>query len=97
MRGRKIRNPRVEASAYRIWAWATPQEWRVNVIEIAEALELPVASVQRICVLRGWSGRLSSTSHAEYHAMRQANLGLEVLTRSTDGALVRDLMGEEVW
>ncbi len=94
---RKIRDPRVEASAYRIWGWARDREWRTNVVEIAEALDLTVASVRRICALRGWLHRLSSVSRAEYFPMRRSDLQLEGLTGSTVGAMVREITGSEVW
>jgi hypothetical protein len=57
-RGRKIRDPRVEALAFRIWVWCRDREWRTTVGEIAEALDMNQNSVRAICAHRGWSSRL---------------------------------------
>lgn len=63
-RGRKIRDPRIEALAFRIWVWAGEREWRTTVGEIAEAFDLNINSVRRISSHRGWSSRLGGVVDA---------------------------------
>lgn len=51
-------NPRIEATAFRIWQYCKPLEWNVTVVEIADALDLPMPTVRNLCAKRGWSNRL---------------------------------------
>ena len=51
-------NPRIEAIAFRIWQYCKPREWNTTVVEIADALDLPMTTVRNLCTKRGWSNRL---------------------------------------
>ena len=51
-------DPRIEATAFRIWQCATVREWDATFAEIADALDLPMTTVRNLCVKRGWSNRL---------------------------------------
>ena len=55
-------SPRTEAIAYRIWAFADPRGWDVTVADIAAALDLRNTSVQSICTVRRWHGRMRGTA-----------------------------------
>ena len=64
-------NPRIEATAFRVWQYCKPREWNVTVVEIADALDLPMTTVRNLCARRGWSNRLRvmgyDTSSARHH------------------------------
>ena len=51
-------SPRVEALAYRIWAYAEPMEWNVTSRDIADALGVSAISVGKIARRKGWLNRL---------------------------------------
>ena len=51
-------NPKSEALAYRIWAYASPLGWDCTVKDIAEELGESWQRVNRVCQLKGWQGRM---------------------------------------
>lgn len=51
-------DPRIEATAFRIWQYCNGIEWNATVAEIADALDLPMVNVRNLCIKRGWSNRL---------------------------------------
>lgn len=54
-------NPRTEALAYRIWAYAEPLGWDVSVDDIAAALDVSASRAGRILSIKGWLGRLRAS------------------------------------
>ena len=56
-------NPRIEAIAFRIWQFCKPREWNTTVVEVADALDLPMTTVRNLCIKRGWSNRMRVMSH----------------------------------
>jgi hypothetical protein len=51
-------DPRSQALADRIWAYAQPREWDVTIAEVAEALGEPMPAVRAVSAKRGWSQRM---------------------------------------
>lgn len=76
IRARKIRDPRVEALAFRIWAWCREREWRTTVGEIADAFGLNPNSVRGIAAHRGWTGRLGGVVDVGIDPTRPVRSGL---------------------
>ena len=68
--------PRTHAIAYRIWAYAAPREWDVTIGEVAEALDLPMRTVQVICARRGWNGRMRFMGVSDFHGRWHSMIGL---------------------
>lgn len=64
IRGRKIRDPRIEALAFRIWVWCRDREWRTTAGEIAEVFDVSTNTVRRLAEGRGWTGRLGGVVDA---------------------------------
>lgn len=64
-------NPKSEALAYRIWAYASPLGWDCTVKDIADELGESWQRVMSICRHRGWIGRLrhESPTSADYLAV----------------------------
>lgn len=60
-RGRKIKDPKAEALAFRIWAWCCDREWRTTAKEIGEQFGISTSSARGIACTRGWNRRLSGT------------------------------------
>lgn len=54
-------SPRTMARAYRIWWYCSGIEWDCTVSQVAEALDIPLGSVSRICQQKGWINRLRSS------------------------------------
>lgn len=59
-------NPRIEATAFRIWQYAAPREWNVTVREIADAIDIPMVMVRNLCTKRGWSNRIRPMKPAQH-------------------------------
>lgn len=57
-------NPRTEALAYRIWAYARPLGWDCTAHDIADALGEPWQRVSRVCAVKGWGNRLRKRERA---------------------------------
>ena len=77
MTGRQIRNPRIEALAFRIWAYAQEREWNCGIAEIADALRESDRRIGAICAHRGWSERLNKVfrgRNSERFLMGDSNL-----------------------
>lgn len=55
-------NPKSEALAFRIWAYASPLGWDCTVKDIAEELGEGWQRVMNICRHRGWLGRMRHES-----------------------------------
>ena len=51
-------NPKVEALAYRIHAYAGDLGWNVSLSEIAKAMDVSPALVRRTMQLKGWLHRI---------------------------------------
>ena len=51
-------SPRVEALAYRIWAYAEPMGWNVTSRDIADETGIPWQHVVSIVARRNWTTRL---------------------------------------
>lgn len=43
---------------YRIWREAEARAWNLTLAELADALDLPMATVRNVCVARDWTHRL---------------------------------------
>lgn len=50
-------NARVEALAFRIWAYAQPKGWDCLMKDVAEALGVSLANVRAVSTVKDWSGR----------------------------------------
>ena len=59
-RGAGSMTPRGHAIAFRIWQHCKPC-WDCTLFEVADALDVPVATVRAVIKLKGWGGRLRST------------------------------------
>lgn len=55
-------NPKTEALAFRIWAYASPLGWDCTINEIADELGENRQRVNAVCRLKAWSGRLRHMS-----------------------------------
>lgn len=53
--------PRGHAIAFRIWQFCRPLGWDCTLSEVAEELDLPIATVRAIIKLKNWGGRLRMT------------------------------------
>lgn len=51
-------NPKTEALAFRIWAYANRNGWNCTMVEIAEALDESLARVRAIVANKKWTHRL---------------------------------------
>ena len=51
-------SPRVEALAYRIWAYAEPMGWNVTSRDIADEVGVSASMIGAICRRKGWTNRL---------------------------------------
>jgi len=60
-----LANPKSEALAFRIWAYAEPLGWDCTVKDIAEELGESWQRVSRVCVLKGWASRLRNAAITE--------------------------------
>lgn len=80
-------NPRTEALAYRIWAFAKAREWNVTTSDLADALDVDRHRVSRVVGVKGWMPRLRSTEQdtgAVYHAGNHNGLSVEARGVSAD-------------
>lgn len=63
-------NPKSEALAFRIWAYAEPLGWDCTVKDIADELGEGWRRVMNICRHRGWLGRLRhGHSEQDYYSV----------------------------
>ena len=67
--------PRTMATAYRIWAFASPLGWDVTAGEIGEALGITPQAVGHVCRIKGWGTRLRKTAETG-HGGRQGGVGV---------------------
>lgn len=68
-------NPKSEALAFRIWAYASPLGWDCTINDIAEELDEKVRRVGRICQNKGWLSRLRREYSADdYFALLSGNV-----------------------
>lgn len=51
---REIKNPKTEALAFRIWAFASGRDWNVSIKDVAAHLDENMPRVRAICKSRGW-------------------------------------------
>lgn len=57
--------PKTQALAYRIWAYAQPREWNCTMQELADALGESVMRITIACRVKGWCGRVrTATTYA---------------------------------
>ncbi len=50
-------NPKTEALAFRIWAYAAPLGWNCTFAEAADHLGISTRQVAAVCVVKGWNSR----------------------------------------
>lgn len=62
-------NPKTEALAFRIWAYASRNGWNCTMAEIAEALDESKDRIRAIVVHRNWTNRLRVSSKPVGHRM----------------------------
>lgn len=53
--------PRGQAIAFRIWQHCCPLGWDCTLFDVADALDVPVATVRAVIRLKSWGGRLRGT------------------------------------
>lgn len=84
-------NPRTEATAYRIWAFAKDRGWDVTAGEIAEALGITPQAVGHVCRIKGWGTRLRKTdqSHRPGGPGRGVGLFTDYALSGTDIPAIR--------
>lgn len=83
-------DPRIEATAFRIWQYCNGIEWNATVAEIADALDLPMVNVRNLCAKRGWSNRLRAMKpHDGPYRGSRANLDAAVEEITPNGLLRR--------
>lgn len=54
--------PRTQTIAFRIWQHCDPLGWDLTMTECADAIELSLATVRHVSVLKGWCGRFRVTT-----------------------------------
>lgn len=91
----KARTIRNQALAYRNWAYATPREWNVSVIDIAEHLSTDDDQVTQqratnICRSKGWLPRLRSVGLGD-------SFGKPASNQYAGRHLARELAGDDTW
>ncbi len=58
-------NPKAEALAFRIWAYAEPLGWNCSILEISEALSVSPQRVSGMCQSKNWLQRLRHAKRVE--------------------------------
>ena len=64
--------PRLEALAYRIWAYADPLGWNVTMKEIAQEMGCTQKTASAVLMVKGWTKRLRVTTPSENFAVPNA-------------------------
>jgi hypothetical protein len=82
-------NVKLEALAFRIWAYAQPKGWDCLMSEVATALGVGLGAVRIACTHKGWNSRFrvaKTDTTAQFGSFSFRHLGEEEINRMADQA-----------